>query len=321
MNLLSYGVASANVGKVIQVVWKLCGRIPNQVPARQTVDNINRQRLAVAHKQLQETFSDAENVTLYTDETSRKGHKYTVYATTTGTATAVLGVQELVSKSAQDTLQGLIDVVNRTAAVCSQEELSAEIVASLKNTMSDRASTEKLFNKLLQSYRASILPTVIRKWNELTPKEQTDSVRMNNFFFCGLHLTVALADSFCAAIKSLEKDMDPVGAGAKDETRMFTNRSECSVERFVRSSCKMCVLGSDEKSGCPDFSTYLKLLGKHNSLIEFAHNRFNVLFYDGGEVFALSDDIKNYITKYHTPPNTTNALIKAVYLTAAKLGV
>ena len=182
MNLLSYGVASENVGKVIQVVCKLCGRIPNQVPARQTVDNINRQRLAVAHKQLQETFSDAENVTLYTDETSRKGHKYTVYATTTGTATAVVGVQELVSKSAQDTLQGLIDVVNRTAAVCSQEELGAGIVASLKNTMSDRASTEELFNKLLQSYRASILPTVIRKWNELTPEEQTDSVRMNIFF-------------------------------------------------------------------------------------------------------------------------------------------
>lgn len=315
MGLLTHGVSSANVSKVIKTVCNLCGKLPNRLPSRQTVDSINRQRLAVAHVQVEESFRQVSGATLYTDETSKKGCKYTVYATTSGDGddkqTLVLGLQELVSKSAQDTLKGLTDIVGNIANVCSQENLGAEIVAAIKNTMSDRAATEKLFNRLLETYRASLLPSVVDKWDTLSPAEQSNCKKMNNFF-CGLHLTVAMADTFCVAVKSLESDMQPLGASSHDDTKMFVKQSETAVERFIRSTCKMCVRGADEKSGCPAFSTYLQMVGKRNMLVEFAHNRFNVLFYDGGEVFALLEDIQTYITTYHTAPNPTNALIKAV---------
>ena len=36
-------------------------------------------------------------------------------------------------------------------------------------------------------------------------------------------------------------------------------------------------------------------MGKTNTLVEFAYNTFNVLFYDDGEVFTPIDDIKTYI--------------------------
>ena len=42
-----------------------------------------------------------------------------------------------------------------------------KILASLKNTMSDRHIVEKNFNELLESYRSEILPEVINEWQEL----------------------------------------------------------------------------------------------------------------------------------------------------------
>lgn len=65
---------------------------------------------------------------------------------------------------------------------------------------------------------------------------------------------VAFGDKYCSVIKSLESTFGPIGTGAKDDTRLFVNTSENSVGRFIRTACKMGVLGSDEKSGCPGVS-------------------------------------------------------------------
>ncbi len=48
----------------------------------QTIDNVNIHRLAVAQEQL----ADFATSTLYTDESSKFGKQYMVYATTTTTA-------------------------------------------------------------------------------------------------------------------------------------------------------------------------------------------------------------------------------------------
>ena len=69
-----------------------------------------------------------------------------------------------------------------------------KILASLKNTMSDRYGVEKNFNELLEAYRAEILLDVIEGWNDLTSDQQASVSKMNNFF-CGLHFLVALADA------------------------------------------------------------------------------------------------------------------------------
>jgi hypothetical protein len=39
--------------------------------------------------------------------------------------------------------------------------------------MSDRASTEKTFNSLLEQFINDILPDVIDNWNELNEKQKT----------------------------------------------------------------------------------------------------------------------------------------------------
>ena len=56
------------------------------------------------------------------------------------------------------------------------------ILANIKCTMSDRASTEKSFNDLLTAYRPEILPTVVDKWGELLLEQREAMSCMYNFF-------------------------------------------------------------------------------------------------------------------------------------------
>ena len=99
----------------------------------------------------------------------------------------------MVSGSAQCTLDTL-KVILADIALVSKEQQAGSILANIKNTMSDRHIVEKSFNQLLESYRAEVLPSVVKGWQELTTQEQTQISHLNNFF-CGLHLIVGMADT------------------------------------------------------------------------------------------------------------------------------
>ena len=45
--------------------------------------------------------------------------------------------------------------------------------------MSDRASTEKKFNKLLEKIRSTVLPELYENWEELSQEEQTIASTVN----------------------------------------------------------------------------------------------------------------------------------------------
>ena len=72
-------VSSQNVKKVIECVLNLVGRNCEKIPTRSTVRNMIVGRLIFAQKQLSEVIPDKENLTLYTDETSKFGIKYSGY--------------------------------------------------------------------------------------------------------------------------------------------------------------------------------------------------------------------------------------------------
>ena len=61
----------------------------------------------------------------------------------------------------------------------------------MKNTMSDRANTEKLFNLMLLDYRRELLPQVIEGFEEMSKEEKAKLAHMNNFF-CVLLLLKSL---------------------------------------------------------------------------------------------------------------------------------
>ena len=261
MKLLDNGVATASVAPVIETVASFCGREPDRLPSRQFVDNVNVSRLAVVQNQTADLV-DEQNLTLYTDETSKYGSKYMAYATTTADQKVhVLGMKQIPSKSAADTLEALTDTLDEISETCGMPELGRKLVVNLKNTMSDRAATEKLFNSMLQEYREKLLPSILVGFDNFTEEQQQNTIRMNHFF-CGLHLLVSLAENFSSSVTKLEASVGPsctcIGAAAHPQTKWFTKKSESPIIRFVRTTCKLLARGADEKNGCfADFSSYL----------------------------------------------------------------
>ncbi|KAJ8303720.1 hypothetical protein KUTeg_018643 [Tegillarca granosa] len=70
--------------------------------------------------------------------------------------------------------------------------------------MSDRASTEKGFNVMLQQYRKENLPVDLNNSDDLSTDERELCGSMNNFY-CGLHLLVGMADVAETALKKFEE--------------------------------------------------------------------------------------------------------------------
>lgn len=153
--------------------------------------------------------------------------------------------------------------------------------------MSDRASTEKRFNVLLQEYRNSALPQVIDNYDNLTEEEQSLCSQMNNFWG-GLHLLVGLADVSEAALKKFESNClhwKEVGSVLQPELKRY-HRSESGCLRLLRTSSKSFAMREDEKNGVYlRWKTYLS--GKHerNLILRFKHNWCNMIFLIGQAVY------------------------------------
>ena len=186
MDLLKTGVSSSQVKGVISTVAKLCRRkvTIDQLPSRSSVDNIRIRALAVAQTQLADLASE-DNMTLYTDETTKKGTKVMAYGITTkNKETKVLGIKQMVTKSAKDTLDTLCKVVQEVTDACQIQGVGDRIITNIKNTMSDRASTEKLFNSILHEYRSDLLPQIDANFSKMSDDAQFLLWATLNGFLC-----------------------------------------------------------------------------------------------------------------------------------------
>ena len=119
-------------------------------------------------------MSREKNTTLLTDETSKFGDKYMGYHTADSHGNMyVLGLREIETKSAQDTLTTyraiLDDIAERSK--CVNNEASTKILVNTVATMSDRAATEVKFNELLRTYR-EVLPMIIEGYDDMSPADK-----------------------------------------------------------------------------------------------------------------------------------------------------
>jgi hypothetical protein len=105
----------------------------------------------------------------------------------------------------KELLTSTISYVNKTCQASEQKDtcVSKRILASIKNTIPNRHIAEKMFNELLESYRAEVLPNIVEGGYSLTEDKQLSLTRINNFF-CGLHFLVGLADAAKGTLKNWE---------------------------------------------------------------------------------------------------------------------
>jgi len=78
--LLNYNVALHNVCNVIQSVLKSVNLTADKLPSPSTVANWSVERNLLSRKHVS-SLTDKENVTLFTDETSKYDHKYGTFST------------------------------------------------------------------------------------------------------------------------------------------------------------------------------------------------------------------------------------------------
>ena len=164
--------------------------------------------------------------------------------------------------------------------------------------MSDRHIVQKKFNSLLQEYRCEILPDVIDGWSSLG-EEEKERMKTINSLFCGLHYVVGLGDQAESALKVFDKllyeDMR-IGSFANGGAG-FTN-GESGTLRLIRTLCKAVEEHGCEKSGrMVDFDLALEEDGiLKNPLAQFRGNRFNIIFYNGGQLIICIKLVKHFST-------------------------
>ena len=149
--LLSHNVTTSHVSPVIEIVLQLVNKIPNRLPSTSTVNNMNVQRLILAQKQLGEEYVCKKNTSLLSDETTKFGLKFEgFHAADDSSRMWVLGVRQMVTKSGQNTLDVLNQILRDIDEVCASTDntLSKTILMNIVSTMSDRAATQIKFNDL-----------------------------------------------------------------------------------------------------------------------------------------------------------------------------
>ena len=101
--------------------------------------------------------------------------------------------------------------------------------------------------------------------------------------------------------------------GATEMTScVIRKKNESGVVRLVRTACKaLSKYGSEQSGVYQSFTSYLVTNGiKRNPLAPFRGNRFNILFYDAGVLYYLSDIV---ISFFRNVWQTPNQLLRAVY--------
>ena len=312
--MLQNQVSASKVSCVINTVLKMVDIIPNKLPSRTSVLDMNIQRLYLAHAHIVDVFSKEENTVLLTDETSKFGTKFMGYeACDSDGKYWVLGLRDIETKSANDTLKVFNQILSDLddASNYDNKETSKNIVSHIVATMSDRAATEVKFNELLYQFRKEILPLTYHNYHELTDEEKHSIETLCNFF-CGLHALVNFAETARSCLKEIETGIfDEIPISDKS----YKDNDPGSI-RLVRTASKAFGEGSggDEKSGCQGpFKTFVKeFLDLHKlrgvPLRSFRGTRFNILFQNAGALFFLHSQMKDFLCSY----GAGNRLLKSI---------
>ena len=305
-------VSCENVSNVIESVLKLCDKKADKLPSVSTINNWSVERALITRRHISETC-EKENTTLHTDEASKYGSKWGAFATRDSEGNyMLLGLRDMATKSSNDTLDTFKEILSDVnAASDSETDVGKKILSNIKNTMSDRASTETKFNELLKDFRESVLPDIVENYDNFNDESKQAVSSMNNFF-CGLHTLVHMADVSQKAI--LETEKAHFDGNIPIDNPSFAKQGQAGTVRLIFTACKTFARRGDQKNGCHQaFKTFISDFLKEQNMLglplqPLKGNRFNILFTNAGHVFFLQDKMTEYLQK----TNSMNGLLKSV---------
>ena len=93
MELLSRNVGIRQIEPVIRAVMRMCQVNCERLPQHTAIDDMLIESRSLCQIQFAEALSDSTNNTLYSDLTSKLGHKYVGYQVSTSEGSLSLGLQ------------------------------------------------------------------------------------------------------------------------------------------------------------------------------------------------------------------------------------
>ena len=179
MDLLGMNVSMSKVNEVIRTVLKkLTGKSLSRLPSKAIHSRLLVEAKHLADVQLGRAMleeADPSQVvgnTLHGDGTTKYHRHYQDFEITTPSCqTYSMGLLEL-GKSDTEAIMDSFKYREIAQALSSGENLTvedkvAELVTSIKNTMSDQGPTNATFNEQLTELRKELLPKVVEKWEDL----------------------------------------------------------------------------------------------------------------------------------------------------------
>ena len=212
MELMAQNVSIGRVNNVITTVLKLASKTVNRLPSAGVKSRILQESLTLVQKQVAEAMlegglEESSGNVLHGDGTSKYHRHYQNFQITTKSGRSYsFGLSEVACGDVTSTLNALSNAIHDlTDALKSKKDDKkfAELVASIKSTMSDLGPINPGFNAKLKELRKTVLPKAVENWNELTNSQQNGMIDMANFF-CRLHLLANFASECDKVLNLLE---------------------------------------------------------------------------------------------------------------------
>ncbi|XP_035695511.1 uncharacterized protein LOC118429173 [Branchiostoma floridae] len=331
MKLLSFNVSSRIVTPVVHAVLTTLVGFNTQLedlPGHTFSQLIREEKNIVSTIHATENLENANLATLHSDGTSRDGKKVVGFqANTAKLRTETLGVPQVPSGESADQLDAFKFILDKMASLTSTPEnkvqKSKELLAKFKNTMADGASSQKMFNRLVEAYRAEVLPDVIQNWSELDGPTKEKMATMNHMY-CNLHALIGFATYADEALHKLEGVWrklkgSPLGVESlkefQDKDGNYSwSHADSATQRLIRTACEaFCPNGNQQAGRILEFQLYLNVrhqMKRDTRMHSFVANRFNILFECAAGVYYHSSHLRTMFEEGYV--KAANKLLRAV---------
>jgi len=298
MALMANGVATTKCNVIIETVLSnIANTTAARLPKHTLAAQMRTEAAILAKMQCGITMLESNsNNTVHIDGTKKKFREFNTVNVTTGKGESLsLGYDEMSGGTTDDYLSSTVGILQEIADLLLPESSTklekdkklAELLGSIRNTMTDRHIVNKCFNDSLQAIRENYMALLQDNMDELSVDELEQLVHMNNLF-CSVHVV-----GNCGSVaKSSLKDFEEM-CGL---TNTY-NKGTAQTYQFLYALSKAVTFSHDyQKAGVANYwASYMQDLGLQNQIMSLKGERINVLFLLGGAAYYHRTHLSEFL--------------------------
>ena len=305
MTLLTEG--NVSMRKLPSVITTVCKKLTDCLPERLPSPALLRSRLMmeakiIACKQVAEGILTNSNypegntgTTLHQDAiTFAHTHYEGMQATLQSGKNITIGLQQEIGGDVETYVKSFHRIMNNissSVADSDQEksDIHAKLVTSFKSLLSDQASVNGLFNRLIEEFRGKLLSTVIPGFENLPGARKQEIIEMGTFA-CRMHLLINLDPAASKALRTLDEML------AEGSNPYSLHSDESGTHRIARTAAEPFTKRGSQAAGKPElWETFLKGRNKKNMFVTYHGHRMNITFYECAALYYHWNDVIDFL--------------------------